>query len=113
MTLILALLISSALAFECPGWGSLLYSFVDCKIFFFVCLKYFRNGLFADPDNCQCYYNCANNIPYHECCGQGENLQTEALACKVGKYLYFSGTVWDDQFQDCDFDYHVDCEDRP
>ena len=27
------------------------------------------NGLFPDPDNCQCFYDCANLTPFHECCG--------------------------------------------
>ena len=31
-----------------------------------------RNGVFADPDDCQCYYECANLIPSRMCCAAGE-----------------------------------------
>ena len=27
--------------------------------------------LWPDPDNCQCFYDCANMIPFHICCGEG------------------------------------------
>jgi len=50
-------------------------------------------GLWSDPDNCQCYYNCANHVPYHSCCGEG--------------------TLWDAIYHDCDYEDHVDCGDRP
>eukprot|EP00091_Calanus_sinicus_P014496 TRINITY_DN3205_c0_g1_i2.p1 TRINITY_DN3205_c0_g1~~TRINITY_DN3205_c0_g1_i2.p1 ORF type:complete len:386 (-),score=133.79 TRINITY_DN3205_c0_g1_i2:20-1177(-) len=51
------------------------------------------SGLFSDPDNCQCYYNCANNVAYHTCCG--------------------GGTLWNDVDHDCDYPEHMDCGDRP
>jgi len=50
-------------------------------------------GLWSDPDNCQCYYNCANHVAYHDCCAEG--------------------TLWDDVYHDCDYEDHVDCGDRP
>ena len=33
---------------------------------------HFSDGFFEDPDNCQCFYDCAGNVAYHECCGTGE-----------------------------------------
>ena len=29
-----------------------------------------RSGIYSDPDNCQCFYNCANGVPYHTCCAE-------------------------------------------
>lgn len=51
------------------------------------------DGLYADPDNCQCYYNCANNVAFPDCCGEG--------------------TLWNDVDHDCDYPDHMDCGDRP
>jgi len=51
------------------------------------------DGIFADPENCQCFYDCANNIPYNQCCNEG--------------------TMFDDVYSDCDFTNNVDCGDRP
>jgi len=50
-------------------------------------------GIWPDPDNCQCFYNCANNIAYHDCCGDGS---------------YF-----DIKYHDCQYANLVDCGDRP
>jgi len=58
------------LEFECPG-----------------------NGIYSDPDNCQCFYDCANNVPYQMCCP--------------------AGTLFDEEFLDCDFAENVDCGERP
>ncbi len=30
----------------------------------------FRSGLFSDPADCQCFYNCANNVAFHTCCAE-------------------------------------------
>merc|ERR1711892_1192539 len=51
------------------------------------------DGIFSDPDNCQCYYNCANNNPFLTCCGEG--------------------TLWNEVDHDCDYPEHMDCGDRP
>merc|ERR1711892_1633643 len=51
------------------------------------------DGLYPDIDNCQCYWNCANHVAFHTCCGPG--------------------TVYDPINMDCDFPSHVDCGDRP
>merc|ERR1719244_1680996 len=59
--------------FECSGWGG--------------------EHLYPDEDNCQCYWDCANHIPYHRCCGPG--------------------TMYDPVNMDCDFTDFVDCGDRP
>ena len=37
---------------------------------------HFSDGFFEDPDNCQCFYDCAGNVAYHECCGAGELVVT-------------------------------------
>merc|ERR1711892_912902 len=50
-------------------------------------------GLYPDIDNCQCYWNCANHVAFHTCCGPG--------------------TVYDPINMDCDFPSHVNCGDRP
>jgi len=50
-------------------------------------------GIWADPDNCQCYYNCANHVAYQTCCSDG--------------------TLFDETYMDCDYDDLVDCGDRP
>merc|ERR1711970_411442 len=50
-------------------------------------------GLWSDPANCQCYYNCANNIAYHDCCPPDD--------------------LFDDDKHICDFDDNVNCGDRP
>merc|ERR1712088_1193665 len=44
-------------------------------------------------DNCQCYWDCAHMAPFHMCCGQD--------------------TLFNAQFLVCDFDFAVDCGDRP
>merc|ERR550519_1159165 len=51
------------------------------------------SGLYPDDDNCQCFYDCANGTPFHMCCPQG--------------------TLYDTVHMVCDFDYHVNCGDRP
>merc|ERR1712200_38354 len=51
------------------------------------------NGLWPDPDNCACFYDCANLQPFHECCGQG--------------------TLFNDVMLICDYPEHVNCGDRP
>ena len=51
------------------------------------------NGVFADPDNCQCYWDCANLDPFHMCCGQDTLFSARLLVC--------------------DFAFAVDCGDRP
>merc|ERR1711892_1635310 len=51
------------------------------------------DGLYPDIDNCQCYWNCANHVAFHTCCGPG--------------------TVYDPINMDCDFPSHVNCGDRP
>jgi len=50
-------------------------------------------GIWPDPDNCQCFYNCANHIAYHDCCSDG---------------AYFDVT-----YNDCNYAELVDCGDRP
>merc|ERR1719186_228800 len=50
-------------------------------------------GLWADPDDCSCFYNCANDIPYPGCCDQGE--------------------FWDQDLHICNYEDQVDCGDRP
>merc|ERR1712212_377334 len=50
-------------------------------------------GIWSDPDNCQCYYNCANHIPYANCCSDD--------------------TLFDETFMDCNYANKVDCGDRP
>jgi len=50
-------------------------------------------GVWSDPDNCQCYYNCANHVAYQDCCAEG--------------------TLWDEVYHDCDYADLVDCGDRP
>ena len=32
----------------------------------------FSDGMFADPEDCQCYYECANMIPFRMCCAYSE-----------------------------------------
>jgi len=63
-------LLQSEGPFECPG-----------------------DGLFADPDNCQMFYDCANGRPFHEACP--------------------SGTLFDDRLLICNFEDQVNCGDRP
>ena len=29
------------------------------------------SGIFSDPDDCQCIYECASDVPYQICCGEG------------------------------------------
>jgi len=70
VVLLFCLTYSTGQEFECPG-----------------------PGVWADPENCQCYYNCANHVAYPTCCGEG--------------------TLWDDVFHDCDYVDNVDCGDRP
>merc|ERR1711936_333153 len=65
-----AFLLHSEGPFECPG-----------------------NGLFADPDNCQMFYDCANGRPFHEACP--------------------SGTLFDETLLICNFEDQVNCGDRP
>merc|ERR1711962_1781295 len=65
-----AFLLHSEGPFECPG-----------------------NGLFADPDNCQMFYDCANGRPYHEACP--------------------AGTLFDERLLICNFKDQVNCGDRP
>jgi len=50
-------------------------------------------GIWSDPDNCQCYYNCANHVAYQDCCPEG--------------------TLWNEVYYDCDYEDLVDCGDRP
>jgi len=50
-------------------------------------------GLWPNPDNCQCFYNCANHVAFPDCCPDGD---------------YF-----DSLKHICDWDYNVDCGDRP
>jgi len=50
-------------------------------------------GIWSDPDNCQCFYVCANNIPYADCCSDG--------------------TLFDETYMDCNYENKVDCGDRP
>merc|ERR1712051_477832 len=63
-------LLQSEGPFECPG-----------------------DGLFADPDNCKMFYDCANGRPFHEACP--------------------SGTLFDDHLLICNFENQVNCGDRP
>jgi len=51
------------------------------------------DGLFADPDNCKMFYDCANGRPFHEACP--------------------SGTLFDDHLLICNFEDQVNCGDRP
>jgi len=51
------------------------------------------NGIFADPDDCQCMYDCASGVPYQMCCGEG--------------------TLWDEDLEVCNYPGSVDCGDRP
>jgi len=39
------------------------------------------NGIYADPDECQCYYECANLQPYHMCCNDGTMFDMESCTC--------------------------------
>jgi len=76
LTLLLLLLLHGSVVphflqpFECPG-----------------------DGLFADPDNCKMFYDCAAGRPYHEACP--------------------SGTLFDDHLLICNFENQVNCGDRP
>merc|ERR1719376_890872 len=67
---IIFLSFSSSQEFECPG-----------------------PGIWSDPDNCQCYYNCANHVAYQDCCPEG--------------------TLWNEVYYDCDYEDLVDCGNRP
>jgi len=61
-----------------------------------VCLQFEcpeSNGIFPDPADCQCMYECADHLPYHICCGEG--------------------TLWDEDLQVCGYEDSVDCGDRP
>jgi len=51
------------------------------------------SGIFSDPDDCQCIYECASDVPYQICCGEG--------------------TLWDEDSEVCDYGDSVDCGDRP
>jgi len=51
------------------------------------------DGIWPDPDNCQCFYDCAHDQAYQECCPDHE---------------YF-----DTSFKICNWDYNVDCDGRP
>jgi len=51
------------------------------------------DGIWPDPDNCQCFYDCSNNQPFLECCGPG--------------------TYFDAVFMICNYQDQVDCGDRP
>jgi len=51
------------------------------------------DGIHPDPENCQCFYDCANDVPYHECCS--------------------AGTMFDATTGTCNFDDQVECGDRP
>merc|ERR1711936_962001 len=57
------------------------------------CFECPSDGVFADPDNCQCYWDCANLDPFHMCCGQDTLFSARLLVC--------------------DFAFAVDCGDRP
>jgi len=62
--------IRTGVKFECPG-----------------------DGLWPDPDNCQLFYDCANDHPFLESCP--------------------SGTLYDPELQSCNYADQVDCGDRP
>ncbi|CAL4067495.1 unnamed protein product, partial [Meganyctiphanes norvegica] len=47
------------------------------------------NGLFADPHNCQWYYNCANGLAFHSICPDG--------------------TLYDVRQKHCDWARNIDC----
>merc|ERR1712141_554042 len=57
------------------------------------CFECPSDGVYPDEDNCQCYWDCAHNAPFHMCCGQD--------------------TLFNAQFLVCDFAFAVDCGDRP
>lgn len=52
-----------------------------------------EDGLQPDPENCQCFYDCANGKPFHECCAK------ELMFDSVAKL--------------CNYEDQVDCGDRP
>jgi len=58
-------------------------SFYDCP----------SDGIHPDPDNCQCFYDCANMTPFNECCGPG--------------------TFFDANYLICNYESMVNCGDRP
>jgi len=51
------------------------------------------DGLFPDDDNCQCFWECANNVAFSECCSPG--------------------TMFDAASSNCNYEDQVDCGDRP
>lgn len=51
------------------------------------------DGIFADPENCQDFYQCANSFPYHQSCPEGD--------------------FFDEDLKICNFEEEVDCGSRP
>merc|ERR1719402_2152797 len=51
------------------------------------------DGIYPDPDNCQCFFDCANMTPFNECCGPG--------------------TFFDSNYLICNYESMVNCGDRP
>merc|ERR1719244_338774 len=50
-------------------------------------------GIWPNPNNCQCFFNCANDVAFPFCCADGE--------------------LFDIEFHDCNYASLVDCGDRP
>ena len=52
-----------------------------------------NEGVFADPKDCQSFYSCDSYHAEHYTCGEG--------------------LLFDEEFHVCNFDYEVDCGERP
>ena len=55
-------------------------------------------------------YDCADGVPYQMCCGEGTYLLI--WYCWL-VFLDYSGTLWDEDLEVCNYDDSVDCGDRP
>ena len=57
-------------------------------------------------------YDCASGVPYQMCCGEG-NLQDIHTKYQGLVFLDYSGTLWDEDLEVCNYSDSVDCGDRP
>jgi len=42
-----------------------------------------RGGLYADPENCNCFYQCYGKTPYHKRCAEGLQFFDELSICDL------------------------------
>ena len=56
-----------SLQFDCPEYVAC--DKLDGALQCFFTLR--SDGIFSDPGDCQCMYECASGVPYQICCGEG------------------------------------------